>query len=202
MAASLQTGKTLAASRWSIGLAFVALACAAPATALTPVADFDLNRYYGNWYEIASIPGFLQSRCARDTQSEYTAADNGAIAARARCLRSDGSIEASEARQRPLDPALPSVLKVTTVHFLGIWWYPFGRESIVIALDPEYRWLVAGHPSLRFGRILAREPALSAEALRTITAALTKEGFDACIFVFTPQTGGRTRSTRLCDDVR
>src|SRR5208282_34158 len=202
MAVSLQTGKTGAARRRRMGIAWVALACMAPAAALTPMADFDLNRYYGTWYEIASIPGFLQSHCARDTQLEYTAADNGAIATRARCLRSDGSIETNEAQARPLDPALPSVLKVTSVHFLGIWWYPFGRESIVIALGPEYRWLVTGHPSLHFGRILAREPSLSAEALRTITAALTKQGFDPCIFVFTPQTGGRTRSTRLCDEVR
>jgi apolipoprotein D and lipocalin family protein len=92
------------------------------------------------------------------------------------------------------------VLKLTTVHFFGIWWYPFGRESIVIALGPEYRWLVNAHPSLRYGRILAREPSLPADALRTITAALKKEGFDPCLFVFTPQTGGHTRRTRLCDE--
>jgi apolipoprotein D and lipocalin family protein len=200
MAASLRTGKTRALRR-RIGLALVALACMAPAVALTPVTDFDLNRYYGNWYEIASIPGFLQSHCARDTQSQYTAADNGGIATRSHCLRADGSIESNEGRARPLDPSLPSVLKITTVHFLGIWWYPFGRESIVIAVSPDYRWLVNGHPSLHYGRILAREPSLSAEALQTISAALVKQGFDPCAFVFTPQTGGHAQGTRLCDDV-
>ncbi len=173
----------------------------APAAALTPVPDFDLNRYYGTWYEIASIPGFLQSHCARDTQSEYTAAGNGAIATRSHCLRADGSMESNEGQARPLDPSLPSVLKITTVHFLGIWWYPFGRESIVIAVGPDYRWLLNGHPSLRYGRILAREASLSAESLQTITAALVKQGFDPCAFVFTPQTGGRAQRTRLCDDV-
>ncbi len=111
------------------------------------------------------------------------------------------AVETSEGQQRPLDPELPSVLKVTTVHFLGIWWYPFGRESIVIALDPDYRWLVFGHPSLRYGRILAREPSLSDAALQTITGALLKEGFDPCAFVFTPQTGGRAQAARLCDQV-
>lgn len=200
MAASLQTGKTRALRR-RIGLGLVALACMAPAVALTPVADFDLNRYYGSWYEIASIPGFLQSHCARDTQSEYTAAENGAIATRSHCLRADGSVQSNEGRARPLDPSLPSVLKITTVHFLGIWWYPFGRESIVVAVSPDYRWLINGHPSLRYGRILAREPSLSAQALQTISAELVKQGFDPCVFVFTPQTGGHARGTRLCDDV-
>jgi hypothetical protein len=28
-----------------------------------------------------------------------------------------------------------------------------------------------------------------------------KQGFDPCTFVFTPQTGGRTRNARLCDEV-
>jgi apolipoprotein D and lipocalin family protein len=182
-------------------LGVMALIGIMPAAALTPVVDFDLNRYYGTWYEIAAIRGFLQSRCARDTRTEYTAAENGAIATRSHCIRTDGTPETNEGQARPLDPALPSVLKVTSVHFLGIWWFPFGRESIVIALGPEYRWLATGHPSLRYGRILSREPSLSDTALKSIVGALVAEGFDPCAFVFTPQAGGRTRAARLCDEL-
>ncbi len=187
--------------RW-VSAAMLALASIVPAAALTPVVDFDLNRYYGTWYEIAAIRGFLQSRCARDTRAEYTAAENGAIATRSHCVRADGTAEINEGRARPLDPTLPSVLKVTSVNFLGIWWYPFGRESIIIALGPEYRWLATGHPSLRYGRILSREPSLPDAALKSIVGALVAEGFDPCAFVFTPQTGGRAQTARLCDEVR
>ncbi len=178
------------------------LLCISSALALTPVIGFDHNRYLGTWYEIAAIPGFLQSRCARDTKTEYTAAENGAIAVMTRCTRADGTSELNEARTRALEPSLPSVLKVTAVNFLGIWWYPFGRESIIIAFDPEYRWLAAAHPSLRYGRILSREPSLPDEVLKRITSTLADEGFDLCSFVFTPQTGGRERSAKLCDIVR
>jgi apolipoprotein D and lipocalin family protein len=173
-----------------------------PASALTPVNGFELSRYLGNWYEIAAIPGFLQRRCARDTTTEYVAAENGAIAATTRCLRPDGEQDVYEGRARPLEPSLPSVLKVTSVRFLGIWWYPFGRESIVIAADSEYRWLASAHPSLRYGRILAREPSLSDETLKTIVPKLVEEGFDLCAFVLTPQSGGRDLPVRLCDIVR
>src|SRR3979490_2561821 len=83
------------------------------APALTPVIGFDLNRYLGTWYEIAAIPGFLQSRCARDTNTEYTVGENGAIAVTTRCLRADGTPETNHARARPLEPSLPSVLKIT-----------------------------------------------------------------------------------------
>src|SRR5438309_4134208 len=164
--------------RW-VSVAILALASIVPSAALTPVVDFDLNRYYGTWYEIAAIRGFLQSRCARDTRAEYTAAENGAIATRSHCLRADGTAEINEARARPLDPALPSVLKVTSVNFLGIWWYPFGRESIIIALGPEYRWLAAGHPWLRYRRILSREPSLPDAALKRLRRALVARGYGA-----------------------
>jgi len=172
------------------------------AVALTPATGFDLNRYLGTWYEIAAIPGFLQSRCARDTRTEYTAAENGAIANRTHCLAADGTSQLNESRTRPLEPSLPSVLKITSVNFLGIWWYPFGRESIIIAFDPEYRWLAAAHPSLRYGRILSREPSLSDEALKRIAATLLEEGFDLCKFVSTPQTGGRDSPVKLCEILR
>jgi apolipoprotein D and lipocalin family protein len=178
------------------------LFCISSAQALTPAPGFDLGRYLGTWYEIASIPGYLQSRCVRDTRTEYTAVENGAIAARNSCVRIDNTSELNESRSRPLEPSLPSVLKATSVHFFGIWWYPLGRESIIVAFDPEYRWLVAAHPSLRYGRILAREPSLSNDALKSIAAALNGEGFDLCTFVLTPQTGGQDHPVKLCDVLR
>ncbi len=172
------------------------------ALALTPVTGFDLNRYMGTWYEIAAIPGFLQSRCSSDTTTQYSAAENSAIANTTSCTRADGTSEIRESRSRTLEPTLPSVLKITSVQFLGIWWYPFGRESIIIAFDPEYRWLVSAHPSLRYGRILSREPSLADGALKRITVTLGEEGFDLCNFVMTPQTGGRVRPAKLCDVLR
>lgn len=193
--------KGLARPAWRRGLAVAAMILAGtlPAAALTPAANFDLERYYGPWYEIAAMRGFLQSRCARDTRSEYIAEDNGAIVSRSRCVRADGTIENNEGRARPLDRSLPAVLKVTGVHLFGIWWYPFGRESIIIAFEPSYRWVAVGHPSLRYGRILSREPALSEASLKSASAALAQEGFDLCAFVFTPQAGGRNVAGRLCD---
>lgn len=174
----------------------------ASALALTPLPDFKLEDYIANWYEIASIRGFLQSRCARDTRTEYSIAENGALMLESKCLRADGTAERSEARARPLDPALPSVLKITAVHLLGIWWYPFGRESIVVARSRDGRWLAVGHPSLRYARILARDPALPDADLKNAAAALAEAQFDLCSMVLTAQTGGRQQPARLCDLVR
>ena len=173
-----------------------------PAVALTPLSDFKLDGYLATWYEIASIRGFLQSRCARDTRTEYSIGDNGALMLESRCLRADGAAQRSEARARPMDRALPSVLKITSVHLLGIWWYPFGRESIVVARGPDGRWLAVGHPSLRYARILARDPVLSDADLKSAAAALADAQFDLCSMVLTVQTTGRQQPARVCDIVR
>src|SRR5206468_2115712 len=172
---------------------------AGTALAITPADDLDLNRYFGIWYEIAAVPRFLQSRCARDTRVEYAAAEQGAVAMRNYCMRADGSSMATEARGRPLEPEVPAVLKVTTVNLLGIWWYPFGREYVIVAVGPDYRWAVVGDHSMRYGRILSRKPSLDGSALRDAANAIVREGYDLCAFVVTPQSGGFDRGSRLCD---
>jgi apolipoprotein D and lipocalin family protein len=173
-----------------------------PAVALTPVASFDVSRYRGDWYEIAAIPGSFRNKCARDTRAEYLPGEGGALIVRTRCRNADGGLEQNEGRARPPDPGLPAVLKVTFVNQLGIWWYPLGRNQVVIAVGPGDQWIVIGEPSLRYGRILARQPSLSDDALRSAVAALSAEKYDLCAFVLKPQTGGRAQRSRLCDEKR
>jgi apolipoprotein D and lipocalin family protein len=183
-------------------LAAAVLGFAASAAALTPLADFDLQRYLGRWYEIAAMPGFFRNQCARDVQVQYALEGTGALIVHNRCVRPDGTALESEGRGRVLDPDVPAVLKVTFVHGLGLWWYPFGRNQTVIAAGPRDQWLVIGDPSLRYGRVIARAPALDEAALRAIDAALAAEDYDRCAFVMRPQTTSRDRSRRLCDEIR
>jgi apolipoprotein D and lipocalin family protein len=187
--------------RW-VSIPLLAITSIVPALALTPLAEFSVSRYHGRWYEISAIPGFFQNKCQRDVQVEYVPDDSGALIVRNRCQRPDGAIERTEGRGRALEPDLPSVLKVTFVYQLGIWWYPFGRSQTVIAAGPGNRWLVIADPSLRYGRVIAREPMLDPESLRAVAAALANEGYDRCAFVLKPQSGGREQLTRLCDEVR
>jgi apolipoprotein D and lipocalin family protein len=186
--------------RRALGIAAVALLPAVPAVALTPFTEFQVSHYQGTWYEIASIPGFFQGKCERDTRAEYVPEDGGALIVRNRCVRPDGGVYQAEGRARVLDPSLPSVLKVTFVNQLGIWWYPFGRNQVVIAEGRNNQWIVIGEPSLHYGRILSRQPAMTDDALRAAVAALVAEKYDLCTFVFKPQAGGRTQASRLCDE--
>ena len=178
------------------------LVVASSAAALTPLADFNAQRYLGKWYEIAAMPGAFRNQCARDVEVDYALEDTGALIVRNQCRRPDGTTLQSEGRGRMLDADVPAVLKVTFVHGLGLWWYPFGRNQTVIAAGRRGEWLVIGDPSLRYGRVLAREPVLDDAALRAIDSALAAENYDRCAFVMKPQARGREQLRRLCDEIR
>ena len=188
--------------RSSTALGVAMLFLASSAAALTPLADFNAQRYLGTWYEIAAMPGAFRNQCARDVRVEYALEDSGALIVRNQCLRPDGTTLQSEGRGRVLDAEVPAVLKVTFVHGLGLWWYPFGRNQTVIAAGPRGQWLVIGDPTLRYGRVLARAPALDDVALRAVDSALAAENYDRCAFVMKPQAGGREQVRRLCDEIR
>src|SRR5215467_7133784 len=92
-----------APARRALLAAVLVLAAAAPAVALTPVSQFDVASYQGSWFEIASIPGFFQGKCARDTRAEYVPEEGGAMIVRNRCIRPDGGEQVGEGRARVLD---------------------------------------------------------------------------------------------------
>ena len=199
----MDRGASAVGSRWpSIAIGIATLSFASSAAALTPLADFNAQRYLGKWYEIAAMPGAFRNQCARDVQVDYSLEDSGALIVRNQCLRPDGTTLQSEGRGRILDGDVPAVLKVTFVQGLGLWWYPFGRNQTVIAAGRRAEWLVIGDPSLHYGRVLAREPTLDDAALRAVDAALAAESYDRCAFVIRPQAGGHNQVRRLCDQIR
>ena len=58
---------------------------------------------------------------------------------------------------------------------------------------------VVGHPSRRYGWVLARERRLSAVVLAEIIGRIKLQGYDACEFVVTPQVGGMSVRRRFCE---
>jgi apolipoprotein D and lipocalin family protein len=185
-----------------IGLAtiiFAALPTHAVAADVKPVEKIDLEKYLGAWAEIASIPQFFQRKCVRDTKATYSAADDSLIKVENVCTRDDGSREKAEGRVRRVDPASPAKLEVTFMELFGEYRFWVSGSYWVIALDANYQWAVVGHPSRRFGWVLARNQRLSPVALSEIIGRIKSQGYDACEFVITPQTGGLSVRRPLCE---
>ena len=164
-----------------------------------PVEKLDLDRYLGTWVEIAAIPQFFQRKCVRDTRATYTAAEPALIRVENVCTRSDGGRELAEGRARRVDVDAPAKLEVTFFELFGEYRFWVSGGYWIIALDPNYQWAVVGHPSRRFGWVLARERRLSPVALAEVIGRIKSQGYDACEFVMTPQTGGLSVRRPLCE---
>jgi apolipoprotein D and lipocalin family protein len=169
------------------------------ATDVKPVENIDIDRYLGTWIEIASIPQFFQRKCVRDTRATYSAAEASLIRVENVCTREDGGREKAEGRARRLDAENPAKLEVTFLELFGEYRFWISGGYWVIALDADYQWAVVGHPSRRFGWVLARDRRLPPVALAEIIGRIKSQGYDACEFVVTPQTGGLSVRRPLCE---
>jgi apolipoprotein D and lipocalin family protein len=180
----------------SLTLAFTASACA---TDVKTVEAVDLQRYLGRWHEIAAIPQFFQRKCVRDTTAEYSALESGDIRVDNTCTRDDGNREKVEGRARRSEPNVTAKLEVSFLKLFGEYRFWAGGDYWIIELDPNYQWVVVGHPSRRYGWVLARKQSLPVTNIAEIIGRIKAQGYDACEFIVTPQTGGMTIKRPLCD---
>ena len=163
------------------------------------VESVDLQRYIGRWHEIASIPQFFQRKCVRDTVAEYTVIEAGDLRVENTCTREDGGREKAEGRARQRELSSTSKLEVSFLKLFGEYRFWAGGDYWVIELDPAYEWAVVGHPSRKYGWVLARKQSLSVATLAEIVGRIKAQGYDACDFFVSPQTGGMTIRRPLCD---
>jgi len=149
----------------------------------------DLSRFMGDWRVIANIPYFAE-RDAVDSVESYALRPDGKIANWFVFRR--GSFEAPLQRY---DFSAEVVNKETNAEW-KVRFLPFFKVSyLIIDLDPEYRWTVVGHPSRRYGWIMARERSLPEATYQGILQRLAAQGYDPDKFVKVPQippgpTGG------------
>jgi apolipoprotein D and lipocalin family protein len=162
------------------------------------VSNFEVERYLGQWHQVAAVPAWFQSACATHTTASYTLGDDGLIEVLNACDKADGSRKQAEARARFLDSDSDGRLEVTFVEALGSWIWPAAGDYWIIGLDPDYQWSVVGQPSRKYAWILARSQSLDLRTLQEIRHILESQAYDTCRLVLTsPEQQGR-----LCDATR
>lgn len=140
-----------------------------------PVAEVDLARYTGVWYEVARLPMFFQRNCVRDTTATYGPAADGRLTVTNRCVTADGGVIDVSGIARPT--ARAGALEVS---FLprALSWLPIGwADYWIIDLDPEYRWAVVGGPSRNALWVLSREPAIDPALLDRLRQRAEARGY-------------------------
>ncbi|OYR07437.1 lipocalin family protein [Brucella thiophenivorans] len=123
--------------------------------AITPVQNFDANRYLGKWYELGRIENSFE-RGMFKTTAQYS-------------LNSDGSIKVVNSGY---DPAKQKFRDATgKAKFVGSpnvgalkvsFFGPFYGGYNVVALDDQYQWaIVVGPNPNKYFWVLSRQPKLT-----------------------------------------
>ncbi len=141
---------------------------------LPTVPAVDLERYLGTWHQIALIPNRFQSMCIAETQAEY-ALDEEVIRVTNRCRKENGEMESANGVAKVVEGSSNTKLRVSFFRpFYGNYW--------VLALDPDYRWVLVGEPSRRYGWVLARTPTLDKAVLDKLLDRAVELGYERSAF--------------------
>lgn len=156
------------------------IVASAPAAAATlpnqPVPTLDLQRYLGQWHEIAHLPIFFQRKCLDTITATYTANLDGTIGVHNACRDKDGAIDASDGVARKVAGATTAL----KVRFAPSWlaWLPIvWGDYWVVDLDADYRWAVVGGPSRKYMWVLSRSPKMSRATFAQITWRARQRGY-------------------------
>jgi apolipoprotein D and lipocalin family protein len=161
---------------------------------LPTVERVELESYLGLWHEIRRVENDFQDNepaegagPCRKTTAEYGQLSSGKISVTNRCGRKTG-VEEARAIARPVPGSQNAKLKVNftgipILEKLGIG----DGDYWVLALGPlnskgQYSWSLVGSPGLKYGWVLARDPALSAEELERALSAAEAVGYERSQF--------------------
>lgn len=155
---------------------------AAPGGKLHTVPHVDLQRYMGDWYVIGEIPWFAERNCV-DSIESYALRADGDIDNEFHCRK-----KSFDAPMKRIASARVRVADTTTnarwrVRFLGF----LSMQYLVLALDPDYQWVLVGHPSLNYGWIMARSKSLPDSTYAAILKEAEAQGYDPARFQKVPQ---------------
>ena len=186
-----------AARRWAAAIMLVAAVAASSQMlmAQAPVRTVpfvDLDRYVGDWFEVARFPNRFQNKCVGDVRASYARRPDGRIDVVNRCRTADADIVANGVA-RVVDDRTFARLEV---RFAPSWlsWVPMvWGDYWIVGLAPDYSWAVVGDPGRDYLWILARTPQLDEDASAAARAIARDNGFDATRLV---PTQNRLVSTR------
>jgi apolipoprotein D and lipocalin family protein len=146
------------------------------------VADVDLPRYMGTWYEIARYANRFQRGCLC-TAANYSLRPDGKVAVVNRCRTAEGKTREAKGRAKVVDPTTNAKLKVT-------FFWPFFGDYWILDLDEGYSRVLVGTPDRRYLWILSRTPRMDEITYGQLIRKAEELGFDSSKLVRTEPCAG------------
>ncbi|MFZ1375832.1 MAG: lipocalin family protein [Geothrix sp.] len=136
---------------------------------ITPVRNFDLQRYLGEWHEVARLDHRFERGLTKVTATYSLNADGSVKVLNRGWNAAKGQWSQAEGRAVLIGSSQEGRLKVS---FFG----PFYGAYTIIALEPERYSMICG-PDRSYFWILSREPKLDPATLKGLLAQAKAQGF-------------------------
>ena len=141
-----------------------------------PVVALDLNRYLGEWYEIARFDHSFE-RGVEQAKANYTQNADGTIKVVNSGVK-DGKPKTAVGKGKKTDT--PGILRVS---FFG----PFYADYRVMLIDKDYSHALVGSGSADYLWILSRTSSLDGDAKVAILDEIHRRGYDAKKLIWVKQ---------------
>lgn len=155
-----------------LALLFALSGCLGMPDKVTPVQDFNLNKYLGTWYEVARLDHSFEQGLTAVT-AEYSLREDGGVKVINRGFSSEnGEWKQAEGKAYFVDGDEQGYLKVS---FFG----PFYGSYVVFELDQkEYQYAFVSGPNNEYLWLLARTPNVSKDIIERFVSMSEQRGFD------------------------
>lgn len=156
-------------------------ACVQVPENVTPVSNFQLERYLGKWYEIARLDHSFE-RGLSQVSAEYSMREDGGVKVLNRGYSDkDEAWEDAEGKAYFVQDSNTGFLKVS---FFG----PFYGSYIVTELDKDaYQYALISGPDYSYLWILSRTPELDQTTLQRLISRAKTLGFDTSKLIMVKQ---------------
>jgi apolipoprotein D and lipocalin family protein len=149
-----------------------------PLAPLKPIANLDLPRYMGRWYELARYPNRFQQQCTGAATATYSLLPAGTVQVVNQCPLAGGKVDEAIGEARRVGPEGSPTLQVrfapAWLSFLPMVW----GDYWVVELDAAYQLAVVSEPRREYLWVLSRQPTLLAADWAALDQRLRLLGFE------------------------
>ena len=164
-----------------LAAALLLSACTGMPAGVTPVKEFDLNRYLGKWYEVARLDHSFE-RGLEQVSAEYSLNSNGSVKVVNRGYSTTKKKwSESVGKAKFVQDSATGHLKVS---FFG----PFYGSYVVFDLDKQgYEYAFVSGPDLSYLWLLSRNKTVAPEIKAKFIQRAKEIGFDTNKLIFVKQ---------------
>ena len=151
--------------------------------ASTPKVDnsvaksFDLDRYLGDWHEIARFDHWFE-RGVEEAKANYSLRADGKVVVLNSGVK-DGSPKVAKGVGKTT--GTPGLLRVT-------FFWPFYADYRVLAIDDDYSVALVGSGGPDYLWILSRSPSLDAKQKEALLSEASRRGYDTSKLIWVRQS--------------